>query len=246
VNRVFTIVLLFTALFSGAQTVLHSSGDTAQKHVGIHVTILNPNGKQGITYQGNAVHTDSVVNALKFSVTGFFRGDHEVYFERRLSDALSVEAAGGITYIDYMYEMYQNGGRYFALMNNGERNSKFYTGLAGGIQLRYYTSKYETAITGFYLAPGIAYRQYRMDYMVFTGLMSEAHPLNRTLTDIKLQLGWQNADPYNSIFWEFYLSAGLRHTVEDYVETNNYVEEFIHDDYWHPVVGAGLKLGFAL
>lgn len=240
-----SLFFFLQAVILDAQVVLKTSNDTAKKNTTVKVSVLNPNGKQPVSYTGHSMPADSVQQALKINPANFLRGDFSLYYEYRLARNFSVEAAAGVTYIDYMYELTQNGGR-FIFKSNEANSVKFHSGYAGRLQFRWYPSKYETAITGYYLAPEISYRSYKMDYLVNTGLIREPHRLNRKYTDLRLQFGRQDADPYNSIFWEWYLSAGIRHFNEGHVLRSGTDAEFIHEDEWGPIVGGGIKLGFNL
>ncbi len=246
------VFFLFTTGILSAQTVLHTKRDTvthdtaSQKRTRIKVSVLNPHEKKPIEYMGHSMHTDSVSDAIKLNPFNFARGEFAVYYEHRLSDAFSVEAAAGITYIDYLYEIFDNGGDFYPPTQRPKPPVKFYSGVAGRIQARWYPSRYETAITGFYLGPELSYRDYKMDYFVYTGLISEPHRVERKWTDLKLQIGYQTADPYERIFWDWYLSIGARHYDEIYMNGTGYTAEFIHDNYWGPVFGAGVKIGFTL
>jgi len=110
-NRL-AVFLLFATNFLSSQTVLHTTHDTTQKQQDVKVTVINPHGKQPITYSGHAMPSDSVQQGVKINPFNFARGEFALYYEARISDAFSVEAAGGVTYTDYMYELFNNGGNY--------------------------------------------------------------------------------------------------------------------------------------
>ncbi len=236
---------MWPGIFLSAQVVLQTSVDTAQKKTTVKVSVLNPHGKQAVAYDGHSMPADSVQQALKINPGNFVRGDFALYYEYRLARHFSVEGALGVTYVDYFYELIQNGGR-FIFKANEANAARFYSGYSARFQLRWYPSRYETAITGYYLAPEISYRTYKMDYFINTGLIAEPHRLNRKYTDIRLQFGHQDADPYNAFFWEWYIAAGFRHFNEDAVNNSGLDAEFEHWDYWGPVVGGGIKIGFNL
>lgn len=237
--------MIFPGIIMHAQIILKTSPDSVKKKTAIKVSVLNPHGKQAIPYTGHSMHSDSVQQAIKLNPANFFRGEYAVYYEYRLANSFSVEASAGVTYIDYFYELFQNNSRFIS-RGNESNAAKFYSGLVGRFQFRWYPSHYETAITGYYFAPEISYKSFKMDYFVNTGLIGEPHRLNRKYTDIRLQFGHQNADPYDSFFWEWYVSAGFRRFNEDYVRHSGIDSEFLHWDYWGPIVGGGIKLGFNL
>jgi hypothetical protein len=244
------VIFIFTGKILSGQVVLHTTRDTTKIKTGIKVSVLNPHGKTSTPYAGHSIQEDSVQQAFKINPLNFARGDFSLFYEYRLADSYSLEAGLGVTYIDYMYELVQNNGNYFSkgnrITNGANGGVKFYSGFSGRFQCRWYPSKYETAITGYYLAPEVSYRTYKMDYFVNTGLIFEPHRLNRKYTDFKLQFGHQNADPFEKYFWEWYIAAGFRHYNEDYMEKYGIDAEFKHDDYWGPVVGGGIKIGFTL
>jgi len=244
-NRL-AVFLLFATNFLSSQTILHTTHDTAQKQQDVKVTVINPHGKQPITYSGHAMPSDSVQQGIKINFFNFARGEYALYYEARLSDAFSVEAAGGVTYIDYMYELFNLGGNNLYFGQGPKPSVKFYSGITGKLQFRWYPSRYETAITGAYLAPELSYKNYKMDYFVYTGLISEPHRIERKWTDLKLQIGYQTADPYERTFWDWYVSIGMRHYDEIWMENSGYDAVFHHDKYWGPVVGGGVKIGFTL
>ncbi len=241
----FCVFFYFAGTLLPAQVVLHTSDDTAKKKTNVKVSVLNPHGKTATPYVGHSMHSDSVQQALKINPGNFFRGDFSLYYEYRLSDAFSLEGAAGITYIDYFYELFDNGAR-FVSNRKGAGGAKFYSGYSGRFQFRWYPSKYETAITGYYFAPEISYRSYKMDYFVNTGLIYEPHHVNRKYTDLKLQFGHQDADPYDRYFWEWFIAAGFRHANEDYVSKSGMDAQFTHRNEWQPIIGGGLKIGFNL
>ncbi len=239
------VIYLLNSFSLLGQIVLHSSSDSVKHKTTVKVSVLNPNGKKAIPYSGHSMPSDSVQQAFKINPGNFIRGDFSLYYEYRLANSFSLEAAAGVTYIDYFYEVFQNGGRYISKLNEGSM-SKFYSGYSARFQFRWYPSKYESAITGYYLAPEISYRNYKMDYLVNTGLIAEPHRINRKYTNIRLQFGHQDADPYDPFFWEWYVSAGFQRFNEDYIRKSGLDAEFKHWDYWGPIVGCGIKLGFNL
>lgn len=231
-----SLFVLFSGNFLSAQVVLKTSKDSLPQKTKIKVSVLDPHGKKPIPYSGHSMHSDSVQHALKLHPVNFIRGDFSLYYEYRLAHHFSLEAAAGITYIDYMYEVFENGSRFISKANEGN-SAKFYSGFSGRFQFRWYPSKYETAITGYYLAPEISYRSYKMDYFINTGLIAEPHRLNRKYTDFKIQFGHQDADPYDSFFWEWYIAAGFRHLNEDYVTRSGNDAVFENWNFIGAVVG---------
>ncbi|GAB4136627.1 MAG: hypothetical protein Fur0041_11170 [Bacteroidia bacterium] len=215
--------------------------DTTRKSV--KVMVIDPNGKKKVEYKGKPIRTDSVPHALKVAPLLLFRGELSVFFEKRISDAFSFEVGFGVTYIDLMYETIQNEGRF--LFNGTERNAvRFFSGYSLRGQFRWYPSAYETAIAGYYFAPDIALRSWRMEYNVFNGLVKEPHDIIRQWTDIKLTFGYQDAYPYEDFFTDWYVSAGIRYTNEDYVSGSGIQAVFLSRAEVLPVVNFGVKISY--
>ena len=245
--RLFMLIVFLACLNTAqGQIVLKTGTDsTAPKNKDVKVNVLNPHGKKPVPYDGKVMHTDSVQQAIKLNFFQVMRGEFSIYYEYRLADSWSVEGGAGVTYTDYPYELFANEGR-FIFKNNQGNSAKFLSGFAGHALLRWYPSKYETAITGFYLAPEISRRNWQMDYYVNTGLIREPHRMKRSWTDFKLQIGFQEADPYENIFWEWFVSAGVRLNNEDKVSGIAYEPTFTNEKYARFVIGAGIKLGLTL
>jgi hypothetical protein len=232
-----------------AQRVLKTSIDTTNKadtnHTHVKVSVIDPNGKQAVRYSGTTMRADSVQQALKMNLILITRGEYSVFYEYRLSDAFSFEAGAGVTYTDYVYELFVNEGRFIFYDDEG-RYTRFLSGFAGHALLRYYPSRYETAISGMYFTPEISRRTWQMQYNVPLGFISEPHRLKRSWTEFKLQWGYQNADPYENVFWEWFVSAGARFSNEDRVRNSGAEAQFWTKQDAGFTFGIGLKIGLTL
>lgn len=242
--RLITIFLVCAGIQLGAQTVDRPGTDTTKpKKKTIKVNVIDPKGKKKVPYSGTPMVMDSVQKAVKIDPILLARGEFSVFYEWRLSRNFSVEGGAGLTYIDMMYEIFQNETRF---ISGGQEENvvQFHTGIAVRAQGRYFPSKYETAITGFYIAPMWAYRTWNMEYFVNTGLISVPYDVKRAWNEIRLQIGEQDPDPYSVVFTEWYLNVGLQFREDDHVEGQGITAEIGHRSEARLVVGAGVKIGF--
>jgi hypothetical protein len=239
-----TLIILFLAGGLGAQTSGDSDTSKLKKKT-IKVNVIDPKGKKRVQYSGAPIFLDSVQKAVKLDPMLLFRGEFSVFFEWRLSRHFSVEGAGGITYIDFAYETFENNARF--LPQGEEANSaQFHSGISVRLQPRYFPSRYETAIEGFYMAPTFCYRTWNMTYFINNGLVSFPHPVKREWTEFRLQIGEQDCDPYSVFFTEWYLNFGVQIRNDDRVLSRGVTAEIAHITRARLVFGAGVKIGFVL
>jgi hypothetical protein len=243
--RLFVLIVILISCFeANAQVLLKTdSTKTDSSKTNVSVKVINPNGKGIVKYHGRAIQTDSVQQALKTGISQFARGEFSVFYEYRLSRHYSFELGAGVTYIDVPYELFVNDGD-FLFEGLDATRSRFLSGYAGHAEIRYYPARYETAITGWYLAPAYSYRSWQMEYYVPLGFISETHRMKRIWNDFRLQVGYQNADPYETFFWEWYVAAGVRNVNEDMVTSRpNNEYEFWKIQQTQFSLGGGVKLG---
>jgi|GEM_PF-3326571 len=245
-ERLLFLFLLCSGSLLEAQTVNAPDEDTTQlRKKTIKVNVIDPQGKKSVTYNGSPMKLDSVQKAIKVDPTLLARGEFSVFFEWRLSDHFSIEGAAGITYIDFTYELFQNNGRF--LLAGAERNRvQFHSGISLRAQPRFYPSRYETAIEGFYIAPIFAYRTWNMEYFVSNGLVAFPYDVKRQWTEFRIQIGEQDPDPYSVLFTEWYLNLGVQFREEDRVIGQGITAELRHGTTSRIVFGAGVKIGFVL
>jgi hypothetical protein len=236
--------LFIFPLSLGAQTTV--PGDTTKlRKKTIKVNVIDPKGKKRVQYNGEPIILDSVQKAVKIDPGLFLRGELSVFYEWRLSRHFSAEGAFGITYIDFLYETFENGARF---LPDGEEANRvqFHSGIAARIQPRYYPSRYQSAIEGFYLAPTLCYRTWNMEYFVSNGLVLFPHDVKRTWTELRLQIGDQDCDPYSVVFTEWYLNFGIQMRSDDFVVGRGITAEVQNESFSRLVFGAGIKIGFVL
>jgi hypothetical protein len=228
-----------------AQTADVPADTTRPKKKTIKVNVIDPKGKKKIVYAGEPMNFDSVQKAVKLDPVLLVRGEFTVFFEWRLHDRFSVEGGLGLTYIDLTYELFENNGRFLRGGEEG-KNVQFHTGFSTRAQLRYFPSRYETAITGFYIAGAWAYRTWRMEYYVNNGLVSVPYDVKRGWNEFRIQIGEQDPDPYSVVFTEWYLNFGVQFRENDHVRGHGINTEIYHTTESRLVLGAGVKIGFVL
>lgn len=227
-----------------AQTDVPGDTSKLQKKT-IKVNVIDPKGKKRVAYNGEPLLLDSVQKAIKIDPALLFRGEFSVFYEWRLARYFSLEGAGGITYVDFLYELFENGGRY--LPNGDEANrAEFHSGISLRLQPRYYPSRYESAIEGFYIAPTFCYRTWNMQYFINNGLVNVPHDVKRRWTELRIQIGEQDCDPYSVVFTEWYLNFGIQYRNDDAVSGRGITAEVQNRNYSRLVFGAGIKIGFVL
>jgi hypothetical protein len=245
-TRVLILILSLGCSSVTAQVV--APGDSvpaSSKKQTVKVSVIDPAGKKKVAYNGHPILTDSVQKAVKLDPTLLVRGEFTVFYEWRLSRHFSVEGGLGLTYVDLTYELFQNNGR-FIINGLQSGDAQFNTGFAARGQFRFFPAKYESAIGGFYVAPAFAYRTWHMDYFVSNGLVSEKYQIERQWTEVRLQIGEQDPDPYSVLFTEWYLNFGLQFRNEDRVRGQGVTSEIIHRNTTRVVFGAGVKIGFVI
>lgn len=244
-SRLVLIGFTLLGLQLQAQTVDQPSDTSKPKKKTIKVNVIDPKGKKRIPYSGQPILLDSVQKAVKVDPVLVLRGEFTVFFEWRLSRYFSVEGGAGITYVDFAYELFENEGRFFR--GSDELNDvQFHTGISLRAMARYYPSRFESAITGFYIAPMWSYRTWNMEYYINNGLVSLPQDVKRQWTEIRFQFGEQDPDPYSVLFTEWYINFGLQFRENDNVEGRGITAEIGHYSETRLVLGAGVKIGFVL
>ncbi len=239
--------VFFLLIFSANAGAQNSAPDdtTKLKKKTIKVNVIDPKGKKRVQYSGDPIFLDSVQKAAKIDPVLLMRGELSIFYEWRLAQHFSVEGGAGITYIDFLYETFENGARFLPDADEA-RDVQFHTGISLRLQPRYFPSRYQTAIEGFYIAPTYSYRTWNMTYYVNNGLVSFPHEVKREWNEFRLQIGDQDCDPYSVVFTEWYLNVGVQFRNDDSVFSRGVTAEILHENYSRVVLGAGIKIGFVL
>lgn len=243
-SRLLVFFLLIFTVDGIAQT--SAPGDTSHlKKKTIKVNVIDPHGKKRVQYSGNPIILDSVQKAIKVDPVLLIRGEFSVFYEWRLAQHFSIEGSAGITYIDLLYESFENGARFLNAAAEGN-DVQFHSGIALRVQPRYFPSRYTTAIEGLYIAPTYCYRTWNMEYFVSNGLVSFPQDVKRQWKELRLQFGDQDCDPYSVVFTEWYLNFGVQFRSDDQVYSRGVTAEVRHVNETRLVLGAGIKIGFVL
>jgi len=233
--RIFNLLLIFGLILicfitSKAQT------DSSRRTV----TVIYSKVQYNRTTKDREVH-----NLIKINPLLVFNGDFPLYFEMRVKDQLSVEGAVGVTYNDYLYEIFCLADSKF---QNEDRKPKIGYSLAGA--LKFYPSKYTKALDEFYFGVEVRYRHYASQIpddggnSIF-GNISES----RNLTDFKFIVGYINYIS-DRVILEYYGGIGLRQRnismgYSDYnVNTSTYQTKLDATQDMVPAISMGLKFGF--
>lgn len=183
-------------------------------------------------------------NALRIDPIAVLIGEIPLYYERRLTNKLSVEAMVGITHSDYAYSIFN----LEFVGNTGDRESKF--GYMFGGAIKFYPSSESFVFEGPFFGLDFRYKVYLTDLIntCSPSSPSESFPERRSVFDAKL-FGGYNWLLSESISVELYAGVGVRSQVIDgYICTggNSPVTTFAkYDDSTERLAFSfGAKIGF--
>ena len=174
-------------------------------------------------------------------------GDIPIYFEQKLAKKLTGEVGLGLTYKNYLGDLFDQLEMESIVKTENE------TGYSFSGALRYYPSAYD-ALEGYYFAPEIRHRVYNM-----RALECENTKINvkqsKTYTDFKLTFGYAEFVDDNILF-DLYCGIGLgnryyKNEVSGETIYRSYPEEdetiiSVNDrSKTVPVFSCGIKFGFA-
>lgn len=96
-------------------------------------------------------------NRIAVDPLGILVGEIPIYYERRLSNKLSVEPMVGITHSDYAFSIFN----FDFIQNTGNRSAKF--GYMFGTALKFYPSSETYALEGAFFGLDVRYKVYLTD-----------------------------------------------------------------------------------
>jgi hypothetical protein len=237
-----TIFLITIVIYAKAQK------DTSTNHPDKVTIFDNTPGSNNNTYDRQKKVTQQKT-IIKINPLLFFDGDIPVYVERVISPGLTVEVAPGLTYDNFMSDL-------FALDNL--TSLQYVDGMQAQIgysfeaALKYFPGINNT-IDGIYLSPDISYRHYSVAYPATPssgGSMVTTYVNGHTNNvDFKLLLGHENESNWiENFFFDWYIGLGLRTTsalqyvtATDASGTNYIAPNSV--SYVKPAFYAGFKLG---
>lgn len=199
--------------------------------------------------QEDAYMTDSlleVYNAVKIDPFQVLRGELMVFYERRISDRISVEVGAGVTRRNWSYAMFDGDA------DDLRRNIKVLTGPSVRLGARYYF-KESPELNGAYLMPQVAFRIFDKE---FAGIDSTGERSGNAIIDhreigeMNLTFGYQRLGLRSNFFYDIYAGMGYAFRrgrqvwrVDDPRETR-YMSGPLRGDGWTPVIGVKLGWGF--
>ncbi len=151
-------------------------------------------------------------NIIKIGFTHIFDGELPFYYERRINNNLTVQAAAGVTFYNFF-------GDFTNLLNSANLTDNpppatYSLGYTLKLGIRYYPTS--EAPEGFYLSPEIRYKVYNYSYNnVTTGYDSLGNPMTGNLTgrasyfDFVGTAGYQFISQFNMVY-DVYAGFGGR------------------------------------
>lgn len=199
--------------------------------------------------QEDAYMTDSlleVYNAIKFDPFQVLRGELMVFYERRISNRISLELGAGITRRNWSYALFDGDA------DDLRRNITVLTGPTIRLGARYYF-KDSPELNGAYLMPQAAFRVFDKQYAEIdsTGeLNGRAYIDHRQIGELNLTFGYQHLSLRSNFFYDIY--AGMGYAVRRGRQVNRvaspgetlYMTQPLNADGWTPVIGVKFGWGF--
>lgn len=197
----------------------------------------------------DAYMPDSLVevhNAIKIDPFQVLRGELMVFYERRISNRMSVEIGAGITRRNWSYALFDKDA------DDLRRNITVLTGPSVRLGARYYFNN-SPELNGAYLMPQLAFRVFDKQFAEIdsTGeLNGTAYIDHREIGEINLTFGYQRLNLRSNFFYDIY--AGMGYAVRRgrmvnrvaHPNETQYRTQPLNDDGWTPVIGLKLGWGF--
>lgn len=145
-----------------------------------------------------------VHNALKLDPLQIFRGEFSVFYERRISDRISIEVGAGFTRRNWSLALFDLDA------DDLRRNIDVHTQFAGRLGVRYYFLD-SPELNGLYLMPQVAYRVFEKTFneLDSTGsLNGVGHLDRREIVDFNLCVGFQKLSLTSNFLFDIYVGLG--------------------------------------
>lgn len=203
-----------------------------------------------LDWEGEAYIPDTLLevhNGLKYDPLQVLRGEISVFYERRISNRVSIELGVGVTRRNWTDSWFNN-----TDADDLRRNITVYTGPAFRLGVRYYLMD-SPELNGVYIMPQLAYRIYEKSFAEIdsTGnLNGQTHLDRREIGEFNITFGYQHLSYNSNFFYDIYFGIGhalyrgarvKRQNVP--IETLYYTEPR-NSNSWLPVIGLKLGLGF--
>jgi hypothetical protein len=237
---------------NGTQDVLNQKpttveNTTEENNTEVQYNKIDKNNKGNVTTvtyskieYNKKVEDNKIFNLVKLNPLLIFVGDIPIYYERRISDHVGVEAGIGMTLTDYYFSSISD-----ELIDN-TTNTKMGYSFAAGLHL--YTSKHYKGMEELYFSPEIRIRKYMTELYQYSGIdISPAIEQNRIITDFQIKLGFISYWSDN-VSAEYYCGIGIRNrNINKALVTstgNALIIEMQHTQDVVPCISAGVKIGF--
>lgn len=158
-------------------------------------------------FEGDAYIQDTLVevhNGIKFDPLQILRGEISVFYERRISNRISVELGAGITRRSWTYSWFNTD------VDDLRRNISVETGPAFRAGVRYYFMD-SPEINGVYVMPQVGYRIYEKTFAELdsTGeLNGQEYIDRREVGEVNLTIGYQQLSFNSNFFYDVYFGVG--------------------------------------
>lgn len=200
-------------------------------------------------------------NALKINPLLYLRGELPIYYERALTQNLSIEAAVGMTFKDYSAGFANSFDESSNNYNSERAKEKVIPNTSFKLGLRYYSG--DVVLDGFYFAIEYAKRDYTKEVTITDEIVTNTVGFSNTFAtvvynfkeeefhnEIKLIVGSQEHYYWDNVFIDYYLGAGIDKYSEKKIEVT-YNSTTSQNDYvlnskseTVPRFYLGLKIGF--
>ena len=158
-------------------------------------------------WETDAYDVDSLVevhNALKLDPLQIIRGEFSVFYERRISNRVSLEVGLGLTRRNWTYSWF------FSDVDDLRRNIVVHTGPSMRLGLRYYLKDSEE-LEGVYLMPQFGRRVFKKTFRDLDDggdLTGDEHSDRREYTEVNFTIGYQQLALSSNFMFDIYFGVG--------------------------------------
>lgn len=187
-----------------------------------------------------------VHNGLKVDPLQIFRGEILVFYERRITDRVSLEVGLGLTRRNWAYAL-------FAVdADDLRRNITVRTGPSARLGVRFYL-KDSPELDGMYIMPQLAYKVYEKEFAELDSageLNGVDHIDRREIGEVNLCFGYQHLSFNSNFFYDIYFGIGYAIRRGTQVSRQKvpiqtlFTSGPLNDDGPVPLIGVKLGWGF--
>jgi hypothetical protein len=236
-NYIFIIFLIYAVNVFSQHTT-----DSAK------VIVYDPfNANQTVDMKNNVKHDK---NIIKWNIGMLGRGAFEMDYERCLSDKFTFEFGAGITYIDFIEDVYSDISGNSNNFTSDNSNYKYGVLLTG--DLKFYP-KSVLGFEGLYVSIPLRFRNYISTENItytpqntngssqsFTGTFQN----NQSHVEYGFIVGNQTGRYWGDIVWDYYFGVGFNAmTTNEPVSDANDIPQQVSDHHTRPIIFLGIKMG---